>query len=164
MSERKRRGKIVSINISRRRGTVKKPVAHAELVAGMGLKNDAHIGFGLRQVSLLMSENIEFHKKQLEAAGVKSCIELKGKKIELGPGVFAENLTTRDIELSGLKIGDKLVLAQKFRLRVSQVGKECHTGCAIYKLVGNCIMPAQGIFCEVLDGGELKVGDEIERC
>jgi MOSC domain-containing protein YiiM len=142
---------------------VKKPVAKAELVEGRGFKNDAHIDFGHRQVSLLMSEDIAAQKELFQASGVDSCKELKNRKIELGPGVFAENLTTSGIDLAGLRVGDELLLARKIRLRVSQVGKQCHTRCAVYKLVGECIMPARGIFCEVLDSGEVKVGDEIER-
>jgi len=158
-----RPGKIVSINVSKRRGTVKTPVPSAELIAGQGIRDDAHVGFGLRQVSLLMIESIELQKKRFEQAGVSSCGEINGKKVELGPGVFAENFTTRGLDLEDVKVGDEFLVAGKIRLRVSQVGKECHTRCAIYKLAGDCIMPTQGIFCEVLDSGEVKVGDEIER-
>ena len=163
MSARKKRGKIISINISKRKGQIKTPAPKAELIVGQGIKNDAHLGFGHRQVSLLMSESIEEQKKKFAELGVESCAELKGKKIELAPGVFAENFTTKDINLFDLKIGDELLVAGRIRLRVSQIGKECHTRCAIYKLVGDCIMPAQGIFCEVLDSGEVQTGDSIEK-
>jgi len=163
MTAKAKRGRIISINISKRKGQIKAPVLKAELIAGKGLKNDAHLGFGHRQVSLLMSESIEEQRKKFAALGVESCAELKGKKIELAPGVFAENFTTRNINLFDLKIGDELLVAGKIRLRVSQIGKECHTRCAIYKLVGDCIMPAQGIFCEVLDSGEVRTGDSLEK-
>lgn len=163
MTGKSNRGKIVSINLSKKKGQTKTPVPQAEFIVGQGLKNDAHIGFGHRQVSLLMAESIEGQKKRFMELGVESCAELKGKKIELGPGVFAENFTTQKINLAGLKVGDKLLVAGKIRLRVSQIGKECHTRCAVYKLVGDCIMPAQGIFCEVLDSGEVKTGDTIEK-
>lgn len=155
-------GEIVSINISKRRGTVKKPVEEAELVKGRGIKGDAHSGFAHRQVSLLMMESILKQKEIFERAGFENCPNIKGK-ISFGPGVFAENLTTRGIELSGLKPGDELLINGKIRLRVTQIGKECHTHCAIYRLVGNCIMPVQGIFCEVLDDGRIKPGDRIEK-
>ena len=163
MTGKAKRGKIVSINLSKRKGQIKTPVACAEIIAGQGLRGDAHLGFGHRQVSLLMSESIEEQRKRFAELGVESCAELKGKKIEPGPGVFAENFTTRKIELSGLKVGDLLIVAGKIRLRVSQIGKQCHTRCAVYKLVGDCIMPAQGIFCEALDSGDVKTGDTIEK-
>ena len=158
-----RTGRIISINVSKRKGTIKTPVESAELVAGQGIKGDAHMGFQHRQVSLLMSESIAAQKKKFQEMGVESCAELKGKKIDLNPGVYAENFTTKGIDLSQLKIGDVLEVAGRIRLRVSQIGKECHTRCAIYKLVGDCIMPVQGIFCEVLDSGMVKVGESIER-
>jgi len=156
-------GRIISVNISRRKGTVKKPVAEAELVAGKGVAGDAHLGFAHRQVSLLMMESIEEQRKRFEELAIQSCDAIKGKKIRIEPGAFAENLTTRGIDLSSLKIGDELRINKKIRLRVSQIGKECHTHCAIYHLVGECIMPSLGIFCEVLEGGAVKPGDRIER-
>ena len=78
-------------------------------------------------------------------------------------GAFAENLTTRDIDLPGLEIGDELLIGGRILLRVTQIGKECHTKCAVYNLTGDCIMPTRGIFCEVLDGGTVRVGDSIEK-
>jgi len=163
MTRPKKRGKIISINISKRKGQIKKPVPSAQLLAGQGVKDDAHIGFGHRQVSLLMNEQIQAQKKKWKEQGIESCGEIQGKKIELAPGVFAENFTTQNIDLSDLKVGDQLIVRGQIHLRVSQIGKECHTRCAIYKLVGDCIMPLRGIFCEVLDSGEVKVGDDIER-
>jgi MOSC domain-containing protein YiiM len=146
-------GVIVSINTSRKKGQVKKPVPTAELVAGQGIKDDAHRGFGHRQVSLLALESIEAQKSR---PGGRSCVPLE-------PGAFAENLTTRGIDLASLKVGDELLVGGKIRLRVSQIGKECHTRCEIFKRAGDCIMPGQGIFCEVLEGGMVRAGDLVEK-
>jgi len=163
MNQSGKAGKIISINISKKRGQIKSPVKEVELIPGKGIKGDAHLGFGHRQVSLLMIESISAQRKKFKELGVQTCDELKGKKIELAPGVFAENFTTQDLDLSEVKIGDGFIINDKVRLRVSQIGKECHTHCAVYKLVGDCIMPSLGIFCEVLDSGIVKVGDKIAR-
>jgi molybdopterin adenylyltransferase len=149
-------GTIVSINISPKKGQTKTPVARAEIIRGEGIRDDAHRLFGHRQVSLLMLESIEAQKARLGA----------GARVEIGPGAFAENLTTRGINLTGLKIGDELVVRGEegaVRLRVTQIGKECHTKCAVYRLTGDCIMPGLGIFCEVLAGGTVRAGDPIEK-
>ncbi len=148
-----RPGEILSVNISRKKGQVKTPVAAAEAVAGKGLEGDAHLGFAHRQISLLMAENIEEQKKRLGG----------GRGIALGPGSFAENLTTRGFDLASLEIGDLLIVGGTIRLKVSQIGKECHTRCAVYHITGDCIMPTLGIFCEVLEGGTVRPGDRIER-
>ncbi len=146
-------GEILSVNVSRKRGQIKAPVSEAELVAGKGLVGDGHLGFAHRQVSLLMNESVEEQKTRI------------GDRIDidLGPGAFAENLTTRGIDLTNLAIGDVLAVGEGIRLRVSQIGKECHTDCAVYQLTGECIMPTLGIFCEVLEGGTIRTGDRIER-
>lgn len=146
-------GTIVSVNTSRKKGQVKTPVPSAELVAGKGIAGDAHLGFAHRQVSLLMNEDIEEQRSRLAA----------GSAIPLGPGAFAENLTTRGIDLSTLEVGDELLVADGVRLLVSQIGKECHTKCAVFHLTGDCIMPVRGIFCEVLAGGTIRAGDVIEK-
>ncbi|OGD19694.1 MAG: molybdenum cofactor sulfurase [Candidatus Aminicenantes bacterium RBG_13_64_14] len=146
-------GTIVSVNASRKKGQVKTPVPSAELVAGQGIKDDAHRGFAHRQVSLLMIEDIEEQRSRLAA----------GSSVPLGPGAFAENLTTRGIDLGALSIGDELVVGDAIRMRVSQIGKECHTKCAVFHLAGDCIMPVRGIFCEVLAGGTVRAGDVIEK-
>ncbi len=83
--------------------------------------------------------------------------------VALGPGSYAENLTTRGIDLGALRLGDELAVGAAVRLRVSQIGKECHTKCAVYKLTGDCIMPVRGIFCEVLAGGTVRPGDAVEK-
>ena len=149
-------GTIVSVNISRKKGQAKIPVAEAQIIAGEGIREDAHRGFGHRQVSLLMIESIEEQRARLSG----------GPETGVGPGAYAENLTTRGIDLKGLEVGAGLIIkgaGGAIRLRVSQIGKECHTKCAIYKLVGDCIMPGLGIFCEVLEGGTVRAGDRIER-
>ena len=148
-----RAGAIVSVNTSRKKGQVKIPVPSAELVAGQGIIGDAHLGFAHRQVSLLMIEDIEEQAARLGA----------GSSVPLGPGAFAENLTTRGIDLGALAVGDGLVVGEGIRLRVSQIGKECHTKCAVFHLTGDCIMPIRGIFCEVLAGGTVRAGDVLEK-
>ncbi len=147
-------GRIVSINISRKKGQAKTPVPEAEVIAGEGIIDDAHRAFGHRQVSLLMLEMIEEQAARIGDAGT----------IEIGPGAFAENFTTQGIELRELKVGDELVVGGgRVRLKITQIGKECHTRCAIYKLTGDCIMPELGVFCEVLEGGTVRAGDLIEK-
>lgn len=147
-------GTVVSVNTSPKKGQIKRPVASAELRAGRGLEGDAHWDFGHRQVSLLASEDIEAQKARVGDARAAS---------RLIPGAFAENLTTRGLDLAALAIGDVLVLGGTVRLRVSQIGKDCHTRCAVYHLTGDCIMPTRGVFCEVLDDGKVQPGDPIER-
>jgi MOSC domain-containing protein YiiM len=158
-------GKIVSINISKKKRVWKKPIEKGELVAGMGLRGDAHAGPGERQISLLMMESIQ---KQIDLLGqgtpAASEPDKNRKQIELKPGVYAENLTTSGINLLALKPGDELSVGHKIKLRVTRIGKECHTNCAIYQIIGDCVMPREGIFCEVLEGGTVRHGDEIERC
>jgi molybdopterin adenylyltransferase len=149
-------GTIVSINISRKKGQAKTPIPEARVIAGEGIKDDAHRGFKHRQVSLLMLESIEEQK----------ALSGSSPGLAIGAGAFAENFTTRGIELRDLRVGDEFLIRGKnktVRLRVSQIGKECHTKCAIYKLAGDCIMPELGIFCEVLEGGTVRVGDRIEK-
>jgi MOSC domain-containing protein YiiM len=158
-----RKGRVASINVSAKKGQIKKTVPRVELVKGKGLMGDGHFAFGRRQVSLLMLESIKAQKKRLEKRGLASCGEAAGRGLELGPGVFAENFTTEGLDLGNVKIGDLFLVGGKIRLRVSQIGKECHTRCEVFKQVGDCIMPGLGIFCEVLDDGIVNVGDEIKK-
>ncbi len=158
-----RRGRIASVNVSERKGTAKTPVPRATVVAGRGILGDAHEGFERRQVSLLTIEAIEEQRRKAReraAAGEVSAAEVESV---IAPGAYAENLTTRGIDLDVLRVGDELVLGGGVRLRVSQIGKACHTGCAIARLAGECIMPVRGIFCEVLAGGPVAAGDTIEH-
>lgn len=149
-------GRIVSINLSREKGTPKSPVEEAVLVENRGVAGDAHAEPGIRQVSLLSMENIERARQTL---GKKA----KQASVDLEPGIFAENLTTEGIELSDLAQGSLLKVGAEVVLRVSKIGKECHHGCTIFRQVGDCIMPRQGIFCEVLKGGRVRKGDTVER-
>jgi molybdopterin adenylyltransferase len=139
--------KIVSINISEKKGSIKKAVNEAE-ITNTGIAGDAHTGNWHRQVSLLASESIENFTKQY------------GKKINYGE--FAENLTTQGIDLTKVNILDCFRIGEVM-LEVSQIGKSCHgTNCAIYQETGNCIMPKEGIFCRVLSAGKINVNDTIE--
>jgi len=140
-------GKIVSVNISRDKGEKKHNIEKCMLIKDKGLKDDAHAGFMHRQVSLLAQESIN---------------KIKNMGIDVVPGDFAENLTTEGIELPTLPIGTKLLVGDGIILRVTQIGKECHARCAIFQQVGDCVMPREGIFTEVLTEGEIKVGDTIK--
>ena len=130
---------ILSINISERTGEQKKPVDRALLREGHGIVGDAHAGDWHRQVSLLADEDIA---------------TLRGKGIEIGFGDFAENITTRGIDLGLLPVGSRLRLGPAL-LEVTQIGKECHTGCAIRRVTGDCVMPRRGVFARVIVGGEI---------
>jgi MOSC domain-containing protein YiiM len=136
---------ILSINVSERTGEQKKPVARALLREGHGIVGDAHAGDWHRQVSLLADEDIE---------------TLRGKGIEIGFGDFAENITTRGIDLGSLPIGSRLRIGPAL-LEVTQIGKECHAGCAIRRITGDCVMPRKGVFARVITGGEI---DHESRC
>lgn len=146
-------GKIFSINQSQAKGVPKLPVKEGYLKEGWGLLGDAHSGKWHRQISFLSWESI---KSQNECPRIK-----KSKSEEFKPGDFAENITTEGLDLARLRVGDEIEIQGKIKVRVTQIGKECHTHCAIYKRVGKCIMPKEGIFAEVLKGGKVKVGDEI---
>jgi MOSC domain-containing protein YiiM len=139
-------GKIISVNISKDKGEKKHNIQKCMLIKDKGLKDDAHAGFMHRQVSLLAQESIN---------------KIKNMGIDVVPGDFAENLTTEGIDLPSLPIGTKLLVGDGIILRVTQIGKECHTRCAIFQQVGDCVMPREGIFAEVLTEGEVKVGDTI---
>ena len=126
----------------------------AVLLKGRGIKDDAHAGTELRQVSLLPMESV---RGQIKAAKAKNA------SVEIRPGIYAENITTEGIDLAALKLGDKLRVGKTAVLRISKIGKECHKHCAIYHQVGDCIMPREGIFGEVIEGGEITVGDSVEK-
>ncbi len=141
-------GRAVAICIGRRRGTVKKPVRSAKFKPGYGIVGDAHAGDGDRQVSMLAKESID---------AIRATIPT------LGYGAFAENIITAGIDYASIAVGDRIILGNDVILEVSQIGKECHTACAIQRLVGDCIMPREGLFCRVLRGGRLKPGDAVVR-
>lgn len=141
------RAKIVSLNISLKKGEVKTPVQKVMFKADHGIEGDAHAGEWHRQVSLLAIESID---------------KIRGMGIELTNGIFAENITTEGIELNSLPIGTKLKIGESVQ-EVTQIGKTCHNdGCAIKAKVGECVMPREGIFTKVLKGGEAYIGDPIE--
>jgi MOSC domain-containing protein YiiM len=141
------KGKVISVNVSDKKGEKKHNIDKCSLLEGHGLEQDAHAGPWHRQVSLLATESIE---------------KIRKMGLNVNPGDFAENLTTEGVELPTLPIGTRLMIGGSVLMRVTQIGKECHTRCAIFQQVGDCVMPKEGIFTEVLTGGEIKVGDEIE--
>jgi len=131
---------LLSINVSTAVGVPKTPVERAVLRENHGIEGDAHAGEWHRQVSLLADEDIE---------------TMRGRGVDLPPGIFAENLTTRGIDLSRLPVGSRLRVGPAL-LEVTQIGKECHQGCAIRQAVGDCVMPRRGVFARVLAGGEIS--------
>jgi MOSC domain-containing protein YiiM len=139
--------KVIAVNISEKKGVIKHPIEKGFFKTEHGLDGDAHAGSWHRQVSLLGKETIDKMRK----------LELKG----FCTNKFVENLTTEGIELYKLSVGTKMKIGEAL-LEVSQVGKECHKGCEIRKLVGDCVMPKEGIFARVINGGIIKAGDEIE--
>lgn len=147
------KGQIYSINISKTKHTAKTPVKEAKAIENFGFESDAHAGSGIRQISLLSSESISRQKE---------CTKIKKNDLELKPGDFAENITTKGIDLTLLKIGDKLKAGEEVILEISKIGKECHIGCKIFETFGSCVMPREGIFTKVLKGGTIKQGDILE--
>ncbi len=140
-------GVVVATNVSAEKGTVKHPVDEIR-IDEKGIVGDAHAGPWHRQVSVLALESVEKFSSQA------------GRQI--GHGEFAENITTGGIDLGGVAVLDRFGIGQ-VELEVTQIGKKCHgDGCAIYREVGQCIMPKEGIFCRVLSGGTVKAGDAIE--
>lgn len=140
------KGKVLAVNISEEKGTKKTNVQSCILLKDFGLKGDAHGGPWHRQVSLLANESIE---------------KMKAKGLKVGFGDFAENITTEGVDLVNLPIGTEIYIGKSIVLRVTQIGKECHERCAVYYQAGDCVMPREGIFAEVVSEGEVKVGDEI---
>ena len=156
-------GEIVSVNVSRSRGTSKHPVPEAALEVGQGIVGDAHAGSGIREVSLMALESIEKQKRQwAEKVGRDGGAEDERAVADmLVPGAFAENLTTRGIDLAGCPIGTRLGVGSQVVLEVTKIGKECPRPCAIYYKMGDCIFPREGIFARVIEGGTLRPGDRI---
>jgi MOSC domain-containing protein YiiM len=128
---------IVSINVSIGVGVRKDAVKRAYLKIDHGIEGDAHAKNWHRQISLLADEDVE---------------TMRGKGVDLDPGIFAENITTRGVSLSTLPVGTRLVMGEA-ELEVTQIGKECHQGCAIFQTVGDCVMPRKGIFAKVIKEG-----------
>ncbi|MFC1521011.1 MOSC domain-containing protein [Elusimicrobiota bacterium] len=140
-------GKILAICTSSKKGVKKQSVKQARLVENHGIEGDAHAGDWHRQVSLLAVESID---------------KIRAKGLEVGFGSFAENIATQGIDLVSLKIGQGLRIGNEIVLEVAQIGKECHDRCEIFKAVGDCVMPREGVFARVIKGGSVKPGDVIE--
>jgi len=151
------KGKVVSVNMSQKKGVSKVPVQETELREDWGLVGDVHAGPGKRQVSLLALEAILRQRETLLSEG-KSCPKAHG--VEIGPGAFAENLTTEGLPLAELPVGTRLKVGEAV-LEITRIGKECHTRCAIYKLLGDCVMPREGVFARVIRGGKVRPGMEV---
>ena len=142
------KGRIKAISISTQKGTKKTNVPQAEVKIDLGIEGDAHASSEWhRQVSLLGTESIK---------------KIQDKGVDVGPGDFAENITTEGVTLYTLPIGTKMTIGQDIELEVSQIGKLCHDRCAIYEQAGDCVMPREGIFVKVIKGGIIKTGDEIK--
>ena len=139
-------GKVIAVCISEKKGTQKHPVQEAEFIEDWGIKDDAHAGKWHRQVSLLAYDKIE-------------AFRARGAEVE--DGAFGENLVVQGFDFSSLPIGTRF-RCNDVVLEMTQIGKECHSHCEIYKRVGNCIMPREGIFAKLLESGTIKVGDKIE--
>lgn len=137
---------VVAVCISEKKGTVKHPVPFIEIRKNYGILGDAHAGNWHRQISLLAEESVE---------------KMKRSGVEISVGAFAENILTEGINLSTLPVGTRLAVGETL-LEVTQIGKECHSDCAIRKQVGDCVMPREGIFAIVLEEGVIRPGDTIE--
>ena len=138
--------KVLQINTSKTKGVIKEAVKKAMFKLDHGIEGDAHAGDWHRQVSML---------------GIESFARMEMTNGELPMGSFAENLTTEGIELFTLPIGTKFRIGKEVLLEMTQIGKKCHTGCAISQLVGKCVMPQEGIFTIVLEEGTIYPGDKI---
>ena len=161
-----RAGRVVSVNTSSRKGVAKEPVAEVRLRPDHGVVGDAHSGPGLRQVSLLAAESIEkqrrvFEQRQARGQLPGQCNKDYDVSLELRPGSFAENLTIEGLPLPRLPLGTRLQVGGEVELEISQIGKKCHVGCAIFELLGDCVMPREGVFATVVTGGVVRPGDEV---
>ena len=141
-------GTILAISISEKKGQKKHNIPQAELRVDHGMVGDAHAGNWHRQISLL---------------GIKSIELMQAKGAPVKPGDFAENITVEGIVLYELPVGTRLRLGKEVAIEVTQIGKECHSGCEIQQQVGSCIMPTQGIFAKVIKSGCIQVGDLVEE-
>ena len=141
--------KILSVNISAKKGEKKHNVGSCRALIDQGLENDAHIGMAIRQISLLAAESIE---------------KIRQKGLNVDYGDFAENLTTEGIELYTLPLGTKLKVGDDVLLEVPPIGRTSLAPCAIYYAVGDCVMPKEGLFTRVLSAGVINAGDEIYIC
>jgi len=141
-------GRIIAISISKKRGIPKTNIPFANLIENHGIEGDIHAGNWHRQISFLAVESIEKMRK-------------KGLP-KLRPGAFAENITTEFINIPEIQIGSVIKIGKEAQLEITQIGKECHTKCAIFTKVGDCVMPREGIFAKVIKGGKIFVDDKIK--
>ena len=139
-------GTVTSVNLSPKKTMRKTPGTHGTLVLDRGFDTDAHMGDWHRQVSLLASESIG---------------TMQAKGLDVDAGDFAENITTIGIDLLGLPVGSRIRVGESVVLEISQIGKVCHTKCAIYYQAGDCVMPREGVFAVVREAGDVNVGDAI---
>ncbi len=139
-------GRVVAVCISEKKGERKKPVSEVSIRENHGIVGDAHAGDWHRQISLLAMESIN---------------KMRDKGLDVTTGDFAENITTEGIELPSLPIGTRLAIGETLA-EVTQIGKECHTRCAIYHQAGDCVMPREGIFVKVIRGGTIRCGDRVD--
>lgn len=142
------KGKVIAVSVSSKKGIPKTNTGKIRLIEGYGIEGDAHAGNWHRQVSFLAIESIE----KIKQKGLKN----------VKPGDFAENITTEFIGLPDLKPGTRLKIGKTSELEITQIGKECHSRCAIFYSAGDCVMPREGIFAKVITGGEISPGDEIK--
>lgn len=138
-------GKVISVNISEIRGIQKHNVGKVKLIEDYGIENDAHAGKWHRQVSLLSHEKIE---------------AFRAKGAEVKDGAFGENIVVSGIDFKTLPVGTRFKCNDVI-LEMTQIGKECHHGCEIFRKMGECIMPKEGVFAKIIQGGEIAVGDEM---
>ncbi len=141
------KGRVIAVSVSSYKGIKKQNVESVELKEGLGIIGDAHAEAGNRQVSILAEESID---------------KMRNKGLNVGPGDFAENITTKGIDLLSLEVGTQLKFGADALLEISQKGKDCHSRCSIYYQAGDCVMPKEGIFARVLKGGIIKPQDRLE--
>lgn len=139
-------GSIVALSVSKKKGIPKTNVSPVRLTEDWGIEGDVHAGKWHRQVSFLALESIE---------------KIRARGLNVRPGAFAENITTQFLDIAGLHPGDRICIGDA-ELEVTQIGKECHTRCAIFYRAGDCVMPTEGVFAKVLRGGTIHVGDPID--
>lgn len=140
-------GRILAVSISDNKGEKKRNIESARLITDHGMEGDAHAGEWHRQVSLLAIESIG---------------KIRAKGIDVNPGEFAENLTTEGIRVWEIPVGGRIRIGNTVLVEVTQIGKECHSRCAIFQQVGDCVMPREGIFVKILEDGEVRPGDTVK--
>ena len=140
-------GKVIAVCISKDKGTKKENINKGKLIQGFGMEGDAHAGDWHRQISLLSIESIQ---------------KMRDEGLDVGPGDFAENITIQGLDLLRLPIGTKLIIGKHALLEITQIGKVCHTRCAIFYQAGDCVMPKEGIFAKVLIDGVIEIEDKIK--